>query len=96
MRALVLKDGKSQVVTDFALPKRGGDEVRVLARGDYWAEAPSAVLSPGGASVVLGGASYPVRAVRLNWRAYPCEHLGCGVYSRAEGLPPPPFWAAVP
>lgn len=32
MRALVLKDGKSQVVTDFALPKRGGDEVRVRTR----------------------------------------------------------------
>ena len=29
------------------------------------------------------------------WRAYPCERDGCGLYSVAENLPPPPFWAAV-
>ena len=57
-----------------------------------WAPAATAKLSDD--SVVLGGvdASTAV-AVRAFWRIYPCEHLGCGLYSKAEGLPPPPFYA---
>ena len=34
-------------------------------------------------------------AVRFAWRAYPCEHLGCGVYSKVEQLPPPPFFLKI-
>ena len=32
-------------------------------------------------------------AVRTHWRIYPCEHLGCGLYSKESTLPPPPFYA---
>lgn len=57
-----------------------------------WAPAATAELH--GNTVVLGDVDISkVVAVRAYWRIYPCEHLGCGLYSRAEGLPPPPYYA---
>ena len=62
-----------------------------------WSLAPKAALiGADRASVELSGfATLPLpRAVRYAWRSYPCEHLGCGLYT-AAGLPPAPFVADV-
>ena len=45
---------------------------------------------------VLGEGSVRPIACRHAWRAYPCEHMGCGVYGGADGglmVPPSPFYA---
>lgn len=67
----------------------------VLSGYDYWEEAPQTSVGPAGSSIVLSGMKGEVASVRMNWRAYPCEHLSCGLYSAAEGLPPSPFWVAL-
>ena len=67
----------------------------VLSRYDHWSAPPTVTLGRGGKTIVLSGMAGKVAAVRMAWRAYPCEHLGCGVYSAAENLPPAPFWATV-
>lgn len=64
----------------------------VLSRYEHWFP-PKHVKVVGRKTIELSGMSGKVAAVRMNWRAYPCEHLSCGVYS--DGLPPPPFWAEV-
>eukprot|EP00911_Craspedida_sp_UC1_P001902 UC1_evm2s1460 len=61
--------------------------------GTHWQEAKNTTLADGGETVVLAGAASKIQAVRLLWRAYPCEHGGCGIVSRAEGIPATPFWA---
>ena len=67
----------------------------------------SAAVSVGAAPAMAGACSVTLKpadetymhaspvAVRFAWRAYPCEHLGCGVYSKAEQLPPPPFFLKI-
>ena len=67
----------------------------VLSRYDYWSAPPTVTLGPGGRTIVLSGMAGRVESVRMNWRAYPCEHLSCGVYAKKENLPPAPFWAEV-
>ena len=67
----------------------------VLSRYEHWEEAPDTTLGPEGKSVVLSGMKGEVAAVRMNWRAFPCQHLSCGLYSAAENIPPSPFWVAV-
>lgn len=66
-----------------------------LSRYDGWAPASSVRVGRGGDSIILGLPKGQAMAVRYAWRAYPCEYRGCGVYSKAEQLPPPPFWALV-
>lgn len=56
-----------------------------------WAAAEAVHLE--GDTVVLSGVPNTTIAVRSHWRIYPCEHLQCGLYSKAEGLPPPPFYS---
>ena len=76
-----------------------------------WSLAPRTSLGADGKSIVLSGfadggsdrgrgggrAEFPPAAVRFAWRAYPCEVLGCGVYTVVGGvpLPPAPFHSAV-
>ena len=36
-------------------------------------------------------ATVPAAAVRYAWRAFPCEKMGCSVYSKKEQIPPAPF-----
>ena len=56
-----------------------------------WSLAPKTSLGAGGDSIVLSGMEKAPMAVRAWWRIYPCEALGCGVYTAGEGLPPLPF-----
>ena len=57
---------------------------------DEWSVVPSTTLQ-GTSEIILSNLSKaPVAAVRFAWRGYPCEHLGCGLYS-SDGIPPPPF-----
>lgn len=66
-----------------------------------WAPAASMRLADKGSSLILSGAADPPSlAVRFQWRAFPCERLGCGVYATAGDarsgelqVPPPPFYA---
>lgn len=67
----------------------------ILSRYEDWSLAPNVKLGPNGDSIILSGMTLSVAAVRYAWRSYPCEHLGCGVYAKAENLPPPAFWAEV-
>ena len=76
-----------------------------------WSLAPRTSLGADGKNIVLSGfadggsdrgrgggrAEFPPAAVRFAWRAYPCEVLGCGVYTVVGGvpLPPAPFHSAV-
>ena len=68
----------------------------VLSEYTGWALAGKVELGDtAGTSITLTGAAAGCpTAVRFAWRAYPCEHLGCGLYSKDEGLPPPPFYTA--
>lgn len=59
---------------------------------DGWTAAQP-TLSGADTIVLDAGADDAPAAVRFAWRAYPCEHVGCGLYSKAENLPPPPFHA---
>jgi hypothetical protein len=79
----------------------------LLTKYDRWSLAGSARVTSSSAasvndSVVLtvspAAAAGVVKAVRFAWRAYPCEHQGCGLYSKVTDdlrLPPPVFWAEV-
>ena len=57
---------------------------------DSWSLAPSTVVRDN--QVILGGLSAAPAAVRYAWRGYPCEHMGCGLYTK-DGIPPAPFHA---
>jgi hypothetical protein len=62
---------------------------------------PDAAGRSSGAGYNASSDSAPVPlAVRFQWRAFPCERLGCGVYATAGDaisgpvqVPPPPFYA---
>lgn len=58
-----------------------------------WSVSPSTSLTSSGDTIILSGFTSAPLAVRFAWRGYPCEHLGCGLYSKVEVLPPPPFHA---
>lgn len=84
--------------------KRRPPACGVLSTDEGWSLVRSAkVMSSSAArndSVVLSGftGAGTVTAVRFAWRAYPCEHLGCGLYADVTDdlrLPPPAFWAAL-
>ena len=62
---------------------------------DGWTAPKTTTLGAGGDTVVLGGLSGDVAAVRYAWRGYPCERAACGLHSKKEGLPPPPFYVAL-
>jgi sialate O-acetylesterase len=64
----------------------------LFSRYEGWAAPVKVSLGAGGSSITLSGAGACPDAVRFAWRGYPCEHLGCGLYSKAEGLPPPLFF----
>ena len=66
-----------------------------LANFSGWSAPRAARLGANGTTVVLSGMATLPAAVRYAWRAYPCEHEGCGLHSAAEGVPPPPFHAWV-
>ena len=60
---------------------------------------PRARKSSGAGNASGGNVSVPL-AVRFQWRAFPCERMGCGVYATAGDavsgpvqVPPPPFFA---
>jgi hypothetical protein len=79
----------------------------LFTKYDRWSLAGSTHVTSSSAdsvndSVVLTvsptAAAGVIKAVRFAWRAYPCEHQGCGIYSRVTDdlrLPPPSFWAEV-
>ena len=84
----------------------GGDDVACGydSGTEGWSAAANATLVASGDSedavtlvlqLAAGVDASKVAAVRTHWRVYPCEHLGCGLYSVAERLPPPPFWGWV-
>lgn len=59
-----------------------------------WTEVDATLL--GDCAVSLDAAT--ARSVRFAWRAFPCNHLGCGLYGvQADGvrLPPRPLWLNV-
>jgi len=61
------------------------------SHADGWVAAPATLH---GDTIVLSRIDpSEAVAVRSHWRIYPCEHLGCGLYAKAEGLPPPPLYA---
>ena len=62
---------------------------------DGWAAAAGATLQGDRLVLQLPAGLDPntAVAVRTHWRIYPCEHLGCGLYSKESALPPPPFYA---
>ena len=62
---------------------------------DGWAAAAGATLQGDRLVLQLPPGLDPdaAVAVRTHWRIYPCEHLGCGLYSKESALPPPPFYA---
>ena len=66
----------------------------LMSRFDGWSAPATTAIGADGSSVVLGldASSGTVAAVRFAWRGYPCQHKQCGLYSKAEHLPPPPFW----
>ena len=74
-----------------------GDDDPCGAMGgvDGWSAPKTTTLGAGGDTVVLGGLSGDVAAVRYAWRGYPCERAACGLHSKKEGLPPPPFYVAL-
>ena len=74
-----------------------GDDDPCGAMGgvDGWSAPKTTALGAGGDTVVLGGLSGDIAAVRYAWRGYPCERAACGVHSKKEGLPPPPFYVAL-
>ena len=58
-------------------------------------ESGKALLLRAAGGVLREGSVRPI-ACRHAWRAYPCEHMGCGVYGGADGglmVPPSPFYA---
>eukprot|EP00936_MAST-01D_sp_MAST-1D-sp1_P000222 g222.t1 len=72
-----------------------GTPCALMSRFDGWSQPAKTTVSADGRSVVLSGLPGPVAAVRFAWRSYPCEYKQCGLYSAAEHLPPPPFYAAI-
>ena len=68
---------------------------RLQARRRGRSAPKTTTLGAGGDTVVLGGLSGDVAAVRYAWRGYPCERAACGLHSKKEGLPPPPFYVAL-
>lgn len=60
---------------------------------DGWSAPSSTALGTTRDTITLSGIGSRPMALRFAWRGYPCEHLGCGVYSKTEGIPPPPFHA---
>ena len=73
----------------------GGLDGGAMGGVDGWSAPKTTTLGAGGDTVVLGGLSGDVAAVRYAWRGYPCERAACGLHSKKEGLPPPPFYVAL-
>ena len=85
-------DGKTITLRGFF---GDGPDARTKTRAaDPAAGGPGGGETGGGGNADGGddGGLVPV-AVRFQWRAYPCEYLGCGLYSKVEMVPPPPFYA---
>ena len=54
------------------------------------ADGESVILDGFDAAAASAGGFRPPAAVRYAWRAYPCEVLGCGVYTKiGDALVPP-------